>query len=350
MVGFGTPGIFATMKRLHNLDYLRGLCAFCIMLYHYQGFLWGAFPAGTFWGRIGLYGVSIFYVLSGLTLYLVNRKHLEPTAFFIKRVFRIYPLLIGATVGTMIVKGLPPLKMFLLNVTGLFGFFTPRQYIAMGAWSIGNELVFYALFPVLWMLVQFKKQWVLWLAGACLFCLFSFYLLSPAAQLAAQWAMYINPLNQLPYFIIGVLIGQYRRPVPLWINTGLLLLGVVGFLLFPTGTNVSELVTGVNRLFFTLSITLICISFYKSEQQLHPFLHKPLSVLGEASYSVYLLHPLVWWVVGERVQRYLHGWAPILITAAVTILVSYVVYRYFETYFIALGKRLTKKEPGAAFN
>ena len=59
------------MNRLYNLDYLRGIVAFGIMIYHY--FLWtfGKFSADTFIGRLGIYGVSIFYVLSGLTLYYV---------------------------------------------------------------------------------------------------------------------------------------------------------------------------------------------------------------------------------------------------------------------------------------
>lgn len=337
------------MKRLHNLDYLRGLAAFSIMLYHFQSWAIGSFTADTFWGRIGLYGVSIFYILSGLTLYLVNRKQLVPKAFFIKRFFRIYPLLIFATLATIILhRSLPPIKMILLNLTGLFGFVTPRGYIATGAWSIGNELVFYALFPVLWSLLKFHKSWVLWLAGGGLFCLYAFYLLSPTAQMADQWATYVNPLNQVPYFMVGLLIAHYldTKELSVWQNAALFLIGIAVFVGLPTGANLSELVAGVQRLFFTLSITLICTAFFKSESQLHPVFHKPLSILGEASYSVYLLHPLVW-AVAQKGLPYVNAWVVIVVAAAASIAGGYVVYRYFEMYFIGYGKWLTKEKKEA---
>src|SRR5262245_60491552 len=84
--------------RLYNLDYLRGLAAFGIMLYHYLTWTLGIFPADTIVGRVGIYGVSTFYVLSGLTLYYVYYGKMKPSAqdtaaFFKKRIFRIFPLL-----------------------------------------------------------------------------------------------------------------------------------------------------------------------------------------------------------------------------------------------------------------
>ncbi|MGZ5244541.1 MAG: acyltransferase family protein, partial [Bacteroidia bacterium] len=62
------------MKRIHNLDYLRGIAAFGIMAYHYLAWSFGEFSAEDFMGRFGLYGVSIFYCLSGLTLYSVYHE------------------------------------------------------------------------------------------------------------------------------------------------------------------------------------------------------------------------------------------------------------------------------------
>ena len=59
------------MKRLSSLDYLRGLAAFGVMVFHYSMWNFGLFKAEDFLGRVGLYGVAIFYVLSGITLYHV---------------------------------------------------------------------------------------------------------------------------------------------------------------------------------------------------------------------------------------------------------------------------------------
>ena len=67
------------MNRLYNLDYLRGLVTFGIMIYHYLSWTLGKFTADTFMGRVGIYGVSIFYVLSGLTLYYVYYDKMKPS-------------------------------------------------------------------------------------------------------------------------------------------------------------------------------------------------------------------------------------------------------------------------------
>jgi exopolysaccharide production protein ExoZ len=80
------------MNRLYNLDYLRGLAAFGIMIYHYLSWTLGNFSADTFMGRLGIYGVSIFYVLSGLTLYYVYFDKMKPSkediiSFFKKKNF-----------------------------------------------------------------------------------------------------------------------------------------------------------------------------------------------------------------------------------------------------------------------
>ncbi|HEX6179628.1 MAG TPA: hypothetical protein VFZ47_00205, partial [Chitinophagaceae bacterium] len=53
--------------RLHSLDYLRGLAAFGIMAYHFMMWTMGEMDSSRKMGRVGIYGVSIFYVLSGLT-------------------------------------------------------------------------------------------------------------------------------------------------------------------------------------------------------------------------------------------------------------------------------------------
>ena len=77
--------------------------------------------------------------------------------FFRKRFFRIYPLLWLATIVSILIskKTANPSDV-LLNLSGLFGFVKWDTYFATGAWSIGNELVFYSLFPVL--ILVFRKK------------------------------------------------------------------------------------------------------------------------------------------------------------------------------------------------
>src|SRR5690242_5248745 len=97
------------MSRIDGLDYLRGIAATGIMLYHF--FTWSGyfFSAGDFLGKTGIYGVAVFYVLSGLTLHIVYSRQLtcfdrSLVAFAIKRIFRIFPLLWLVTIGTIIIS------------------------------------------------------------------------------------------------------------------------------------------------------------------------------------------------------------------------------------------------------
>ena len=73
---------------------------------------------------------------------------------------------------------------------------------------------------------------------------------------------------------------------------------------------------------------------------------KSLAILGEASYSVYLLHPIVFGLVKafqKRVTKYLFDF-PVelwLIAAVIsTLILSYLVYEKFEKYFMQLSKRI----------
>ena len=61
-------------NRIYSLDYLRGIMALLIMLYHYFSWHYSGFDSSDFMGRIGVYSVSMFYILSGLTLYVVYKK------------------------------------------------------------------------------------------------------------------------------------------------------------------------------------------------------------------------------------------------------------------------------------
>lgn len=62
-------------NRFISLDYIRGICAILIMLYHYTYFILNIkYESDSFIMRMGFYAVSMFYILSGTTLFLVYHK------------------------------------------------------------------------------------------------------------------------------------------------------------------------------------------------------------------------------------------------------------------------------------
>ena len=146
------------MKRLESLDWLRGVLAVSIMLYHLTSWKLHHPGAGELLGRLGIYGVAMFFLVSGLSMATGYCKYINDSRtalkFYIRRIFRIWPLLwfsiATVTVGGVLMKG-HSVDWFLifLNVTTLFGFISPGAYVNTGAWSIGNEMVYYAMTPII---------------------------------------------------------------------------------------------------------------------------------------------------------------------------------------------------------
>jgi len=344
----------SSVKRLINLDLLRGVSAIGIMVYHYLTWMYGEYSADTMFGRIGVYGVSVFYVLSGLTLFHVYYERMKPSgvdvrAFFKKRILRIFPLLWLATgVSVLLSWKAPDPQILMLNLTGLFGFFSWDTYLSGGVWSIGNELVFYVFFPFF---VFFSKRniaimVVLSVALFGLYLYFSFGVL-PSCPEPEQWRNYINPLNQVFLFLGGFLVGlffknqRYKNGVLVIV----LLASVFLFVFYPVFGPQFAVKTGFNRLVFTSLCLVICFCFYKISMPLPRLVGRGFSFLGEISYSVYLLHPHVYDLMGRfRFQVYpISGYARTGISIVLTLVVSYFVYRYFERVFMRLGSTSTQQ-------
>jgi len=341
------------MNRLYNLDYLRGLAAFGIMIYHYLSWSSTKFSADTFMGRLGIYGVSIFYVLSGLTLFYVYHQKMKPSkedllSFFKKRIFRIFPLLWLVTIiAILLSRNLPNFKDLFLNLSGLFGFVSWDTYFSPGVWSIGNELVFYVFFPFFIFFIKKFKPLMLLLSIIllALYLYFAFLKLDSHIDLNKQWRMYVNPLNQVFLFLGGFLIGYFFNHLKLknTIVFTLLLVGLGVFTFYPAEGNTIAIVTGLNRLIFTACCFLVCFCFYKLTFKFPQIIHKPLTLLGETSYSIYLIHPIIWKLTGILIgylgthNLYPPRYGKLFFSIAVTLVVSYYVYHYFEKYFMKLG-------------
>ncbi len=195
------------MRRIEPLDWQRGLLAFAIMIYHLTGWHYRHPDAATVLGRLGIYGVTMFFVLSGLSMALVYSNFIldgrTSIAFFVRRIFRIWPLLwVAVTVatagGVLLNDNYIDWSLILLNLTTLFGFVSPGAYVNTGAWSIGNEMVYYALTPALIWIYNRRIAYgnLVFAATAVIGAYFAFYALSSEAILAAQWNTYINPFNR----------------------------------------------------------------------------------------------------------------------------------------------------------
>ena len=347
--------------RLSSLDYLRGFSALGIMVYHYMFWLNGAFTSDQFMGRVGVYGVAVFYVLSGLTLFHVYEQttagaNFSISHFFKKRIYRIFPLLWLVTLSSIVLsRKLPNLVDVLLNLTGLFGFLRWDVYFSTGVWSIGNELVFYSIFPLIMYVTRRSPSllFALLLLSAFTHHFFAFQTINTDTSLSDQWHSYVNPLNQFFFFLSGCVLAYLfkKRQFKTVHCMALIALSLVVFVAYPASGDTVQLITGTNRWIFSLASILLCLGFYKATTHLPSALHRALSLLGEGSYSLYLLHPLVYivWAFLLKSLDQLGYTLPfalrLLSPMVVTLVLSYFVYERFEKFFMRLGRQSSPGSP-----
>lgn len=336
-----------TSNRILFLDLLRGILSLLIMLYHYD--LWNDYliVKSEFISKIGIYGVSMFYIISGIALYIVYHKKisiLELKSFFIKRVFRIYPLLwFTIILYAFLLNKTYSFNEYLINFSGAFSIINLDSYIATGSWSIGNELFFYLVFPLVLIL---NKKLHLFLYGffflvILIFLLFGFFILDSEQTLAQNWILYINPFHQLFFFISGLVIARItlkKKPKLKYLLIFIIALGI--FIWGPMNESQIAIVTGLNKLFYSLLCLLMVYSLAITHNPTNIILEKIFKFIGDISYSVYLLHPIVFWYMATLLKRQEMPYTFVLLCSIITIVISSVVFTILEKNMIKLGKKI----------
>lgn len=293
-------------KTLVLIQLLRGIASVLVVLLHVTvnykentgyTYLWNIF-------NFGGSGVDIFFVLSGFIITYTNRQYLakpSATGTFLKRRFvRIFPIYwIIAGFFLLMQLALPAFynTHFDTGVGNLFNTFLllPGHSMVNGvSWSLTNELFFYLLFTVA-LLIPGKKN--------SLYLMIGYFLSLLVVSVAFPQIAVGNPYKDLLFFpmnlefFLGVIIVFIVDRVPVkWVNpllAGGITLFVAGAAIHNKGVGmVSPDFTGafIRVWLFGIPSFLIILAVVKKELtssvKMHPvFLH-----LGDASYSIYLLH------------------------------------------------------------
>jgi peptidoglycan/LPS O-acetylase OafA/YrhL len=251
------------------------------------------------WGfGAGATGVSFFFMLSGFVLMWSARPGDRVLGFWRRRVARIYPVhLVTAAIALLMGFALahqpkPTLHQGLANVLLAHSWWRPWwQTLDPVSWSLACEAFFYAVFPLLALLVRrLGARGSAVLAGV-----------SALAVLLLAWADAHHLLSQpatsfpaarLPEFVLGaavarlVLLDRWRGPG----LEGSLALAIIGYFLVPqvaTGypTNACTLIG------FTLLIPAAAVADIRGLPSL--WRHRRLVRLGELSFAFYMIHLLV---------------------------------------------------------
>lgn len=275
---------------VRSIQYLRGFAAFGVLLFHAAERAGGAFG-------VGAAGVDVFFVISGFIMWVVTcRKAPSPGDFLLRRVQRIVPLYWGLTLAVAaaavaIPGAFPAMRATAAHLVQSLLFVPHRDETGLIAplivpgWTLNYEMFFYLLFAAALLTPARVRPFVL---SAALLGLVAVRPLGDSQN--AIWATYTNPL--LLEFGAGVWLGKAwseRRLPGRGVGWALVGLGLAGF----TAVTLAGVDVEPARVLLWGLPAFALVAGAVSLEQAGPLPHWwPLRALGDASYSVYLVHGL----------------------------------------------------------
>lgn len=372
-------------ERIPELDGLRGLAIFLVILYHYVALVphgaSGTWPSrmGTILGQ-GATGVDLFFVLSGFLIGgILLKTKTSPRyykTFYLRRFHRIFPLYygwillfslivmvagkLGGTFGAEFRTAIPYWAYFIFIQNYFFGS-TPVQAVwLVQTWSLAVEEQFYLISPPL--VRNLSRAWLVRLllavvAFAFLFRLFLVLRFNSGGDNWGIFASYFWTPSRADDLALGVLAAlawatpQTRQRLQenigrmylfLYACAGSLLL-MLFWLVKPNSHVEAILGRPVYGLFY-VSLLIICLA--DNQGTLAGLLRwRPLRELGRVSYCVYMIHDAVNWltfrIVRHSEPRFDSVPAMALAVAALvsTLALAELSWRYFEHPLIRRGHR-----------
>lgn len=364
-----------------GLNGIRFIAAYAVIIHHVeQTKYWANLP--NVWGKsvvidaLGHRGVSLFFTLSGFLITYLLLVELRKTStvnvykFYVRRTLRIWPLYYLLTFVTFFVLPhlvtLPgisgdlqegfyvKLVLYIILIPNIARQMYPSVLGSNQAWSVGIEEQFYAFWP--WFVRWFKKN------------LFSFLVIFIAIKIFVQlvlmgltdsypaewWSRYVRFANtawrflQIEQMAVGA-IGAYiifygykkiegiiYHPVTMWTSFVLILSSLFFHATF-VGFSVIEAVV------YTVAIINISTNTHCPVKLNSQWLQK----MGDISYGIYMYHTICLAVVIRLLmdinlpQTSWIGFNIIMYTipGLLTLMVSWLSYRYFESYFIRLKEK-----------
>lgn len=155
-----------TSKRIVELDSLRGIAAIFVMIYHYFyrfDVLYKHPHFETKWASIGVFGVELFFLISGFVIFWSIRNIKKNLPFLISRFTRLYPtfwvaIIISFTL--VCIFGLPGREVSIKEM--FLNFFMFHGYLNIPSvdgvyWTLMIELSFYFWIFLLLILKKTKQ-------------------------------------------------------------------------------------------------------------------------------------------------------------------------------------------------
>ncbi|AWA39898.1 acyltransferase [Pseudomonas fluorescens] len=332
---------------LISVQALRALAAWAVVCHHFMQIFFdfeARGPIGQLFIDKGAVGVDIFFVISGLVIFLSTEgKALPPARFLLYRLFRIVPAywLYTVLMAVLVVFARPLLPDQTVDWSHLLLslLFIPTEnpggygiYPTLNVgWTLNYEMLFYVLFA--WALL-FRLQVRLLVVAALLFAVCQ-------AWTGFGWVSQFYRSDIVYEFLLGIGIGMlYRRG---WIGPALWLplLGIGAALVA-----IYHLPPEPRLLNWGVPSAVLVMASMALER--HVERNRLLKLLGDCSYSVYLMHVLVLSAGGYVARRYgINPYLMFIVCALAIAIGSWLSYEWVEKRSYQWLRARIDGEPGA---
>ncbi|WP_147275191.1 acyltransferase family protein [Thioalbus denitrificans] len=367
--------------RHQYIDVLRGVAILGVIAVHSHQNIGGLSTLVAWICNYGQVGVQLFFVASALTLCLSasERDESSPTNFYIRRFFRIAPLYYFGIIlyfvwrsglslyqgGQLAVPKGYTISGIVENILFLHGFDPFNfNFVVPGGWSIATEVSFYAIFPVMYLLLRrmsLTQFFLLIIVVAVFSFLVQYYAIChvqphlvdreildrviPNDQFGYIYALIINQIN---VFLIGM--ATFRM---LNYKISAAHLALAAFLIVESCFLLNDRVydTGFDGFAYpALSAVAFSIITIKISGVGIPsnIVFRALIEIGKSSYSMYIIHFIVLYIVNELLFNFgvyefvklPEGQLVLLFVSVVTLTyyVSTLTMGYIEAPGIRMGK------------
>lgn len=288
--------------------------------------------------------VNLFFVVSGylITLSLLSARNRGAAGgvlnFYARRLLRLMPplliaLFVACLYDRMFIQ--PSILWHIGQLSNVYFYLSNSwdPWVTAHLWSLNVLEQYYLFWPLLILYVPIRFIFLIVIG----LCIVPFFLRAGLPRLAPD----VMAIRVLPFYVfdaiaagalVALLEHQRSRLFDIiakpWVGMVATVV-VAATILSERYVGASELV----RLASIASIACIVTGASRGYSGIAGSLlsSRPMSYLGTISYSMYIYHIFIWWIIADRVPAlYVPGWLPFVVVSSITVLLSALSWHWLE--------------------
>lgn len=332
--------------KVQSIQILRGGAAWMIVIHHFMQQFYNfqsTNPVGDFFSHYGQFGVDVFFVISGFIMaYILSTSEKNSKEFVLNRIIRIVPnywfwtfviLIMGFFIKELYTSQatLQSVLMSLFfiphdNPSQLLGFYPT---LTVG-WTLNIEMFFYAIIAFVLLLKLSAK--------INLFIIMTILLFLPFLYKMGHVELYKIVAGNLRLFEFSFGIALYlleKEYKSIFYSKSLLVVAILFAGLFFV-LDISKELKFIPLAAFVVYIALL----FENYLSLHSdnLIIKQWVYFGEISYSTYLVHSIIIWIVFSFLNN-INIIFSLFVTLILTLIISHASYKYVEVNFSSLLRK-----------